>query len=58
VVFPAPLGPAMMMIFFKFSACFQDFMLCRADCQPRKTQNFFSCLLEKEGLFYVTSIYG
>jgi hypothetical protein len=25
VVLPAPLGPAMMMIFFKFSLCFRPF---------------------------------
>jgi hypothetical protein len=34
VVLPAPLGPAMMMIFFKFILSFSDFMLCRASCQP------------------------
>ena len=34
VVLPAPLGPAMMMIFFKFSPCSSDFMLCSARCQP------------------------
>jgi len=34
VVLPAPLGPAMMMIFFKFSLRFSDFMLCRPGCQP------------------------
>jgi hypothetical protein len=35
VVLPAPLGPAMMMIFFKFSPSFYDFMSCRVSCQPK-----------------------
>jgi len=39
VVLPAPLGPAMM-IFFKFSLCFSDFMLCRATCQPNNMAAF------------------
>jgi hypothetical protein len=34
VVLPAPLGPAMMMIFFKFNLCFSHFMLYSARCQP------------------------
>jgi hypothetical protein len=42
VVFSAPLGPAMMMIFSNFAHVFMIFTLCRADCQPRKTQIFFS----------------
>jgi hypothetical protein len=35
VVLPAPLGQAMMMIFFKFNLCFLDFMLSSAACQPK-----------------------
>jgi hypothetical protein len=34
VVLPAPLGTAMMMIFFKFNLCFSHFMLCRDTYQP------------------------
>jgi hypothetical protein len=34
VVLPAPLGPAMMMIFFKLILCTLDFMLCGSSCQP------------------------
>jgi hypothetical protein len=34
VVLPAPLGPAMMMIFFKLILRTLDFMLCGSSCQP------------------------